>query len=85
MRHGESRASALWGKGEGRWRRAIVCLTAVAALCAPASALAQPKAPAPTVAVTAEVVAPTVVSADVAIAPAVDTSTVYDWLANWTW
>lgn len=74
MRHGESRASALWGKGEGKWRRAIVCLTAVAALSAPASALAHPKAPAPTVVSTEEVVAPTV-----------EASTVYDWFANWTW
>jgi hypothetical protein len=38
MRHEDSRASALWGKGEGRWRRAIVC-SAVAALCAQAGAL----------------------------------------------
>ncbi len=74
MRHGESRASALWGKGEGRWRRAIVCLTAVGALCAPASALAVPKVATPTVDPTEEV------TAQVA-----DTATVLDWLANWTW
>lgn len=77
MRYGESRASALWGKGEGRWRRAIVCLTAVAALSAPASALAVPKAdvpPAPTVDPVVEVVA-----------PVAGTEPVFEWLANWTW
>jgi hypothetical protein len=78
MRHGDSRGSALWGKGEGRWRRGIVCLTAVAALCAPASALAVPKAAAPTV-------APTVVPVTEVVEPAADTSTVLDWFANWTW
>ena len=74
MRHGDSRASALWGKGEGRWRRAIVCLTAVAALCAPGSALAGNWEAAPAVAPAAEVAAP-------ADAPA----PVFAWLANWTW
>jgi anti-sigma-K factor RskA len=78
MRHGDSRGSALWGKGEGRWRRAIVCLTAVAALSAPTSALAVPKAAAPTVAPTVDPVAEVV-------APDADTATVYDWFANWTW
>jgi anti-sigma-K factor RskA len=78
MRHGDSRGSALWGKGEGRWRRAIVCLTAVAALCAPASALAVPKAAAPTVAPTVEPVAEVV-------EPGADAATVFDWFANWTW
>jgi hypothetical protein len=35
--------------------------------------------------VTAEIVAPAVVSTEEALAPIVDTSTVYDWFANWTW
>ena len=78
MRYGDSRASALWGKGEGRWRRGIVCLTAVAALCAPGSALAGAKAQDPAVvlqvAQTVEVAAPTA-----------DAEPVFAWLANWTW
>ena len=78
MRHGDSRGSALWGKGEGRWRRGIVCLTAIAALSAPGSALAGLKssapADAPQVAPTAEVAEPTTV---------VESS--FAWLANWTW
>jgi len=39
MRHGDSRASALWGRGDVRWRR-IVCVSAVTALCVQASVLA---------------------------------------------
>jgi len=78
MRHGDSRASALWGKGDGRWRRRIVCLTAIAALSAPGSALAGLKSSAqavePQVAPTAEVAEPT---------PVVESS--FAWLANWTW
>jgi hypothetical protein len=78
MRHGDSRGSALWGKGEGRWRRGIVCLTAIAALSAPGSALAGLKSSAPAfelqVAPTAEVAEPTTV-----VEPS------FAWLANWTW
>jgi hypothetical protein len=78
MRHGDSRGSALWGKGEGRWRRGIVCLTAIAALSAPGSALAGLRssvpAVAPPVAPTTEVAEPTTV---------VESS--FAWLANWTW
>jgi hypothetical protein len=81
MGHGESRASALWGKGEGRWRRSIVSLTAVAALCAPTSALAVPKAAAPTVAPEVALLAP---AAEVT-APEAEAAPVFDWLANWTW
>jgi hypothetical protein len=78
MRHGDSRASALWGKGEGRWRRGIVCLTAVAALCAPGSALAGPKSDAP-----ADIsqVAPAVETSE----PTATTASTFAWLANWTW
>jgi hypothetical protein len=78
MRHGDSRASALWGKGEGRWRRGVVCLTAVAALCAPGSALAGMKSSEPAVVLE---VAPTVVVAE----PTADTGSTFAWLANWTW
>ena len=78
MWHGDSRASALWGKGEGRFRRGTVCLIAIAALSAPGSALAAPKstapAVAPEVALTAEVAEPTVV-----------VESTFAWLANWTW
>lgn len=79
MWHEDSRASALWGKGEGRFRRGIVCLIAIAALSAPGSALAGLKssdAPevAPQVAPTAEVAEPTVV-----------VESTFAWLANWTW
>ncbi len=74
MRHGDSRASALWGKGEGRWRRGIVCLTAVAALAAPGSALAGPRSNAPEVAPAAEIAEPAAAAAPV-----------FAWLANWTW
>ena len=78
MRHGDSRASALWGKGEGRWRRGIVCLTAIAALAAPGSALAGLKSSAPAFAPldapTTEVAEPTTVA-----------ESSFDWLANWTW
>lgn len=74
MRHGDSRASALWGKGEGRWRRGIVCLTAVAALYAPSSALAGYGWAAPTATPTVEVAEPTA-----------DPAPVFAWLANWTW
>ena len=74
MRHGDSRGSALWGKGEGRWRRGIVCLTAIAALAAPGSALAGLKSVALQVPPTAEVTEPTAV---------VESS--FAWLANWTW
>lgn len=77
MRHGD-RGSALWGKGEGRWRRGIVCLTAIAALAAPGSALAGLKSsePAvePQVAPAAEVAEPTTV-----------VESTFAWLANWTW
>ena len=55
----------------------MVCLTAVAALCAPGSALAGGKANsavAPQVAATVEVAEPTV-----------DTTSTFGWLANWTW
>lgn len=78
MRHGDSRGSALWGKGEGRWRRRMVCLTAVAALCAPGSALAGVKANDSAVALQ---VAPTVEVAE----PTVNTVSTFGWLANWTW
>jgi hypothetical protein len=75
MRHGDSRASALWGKGEGRWRRGVVCLTAVAALCTPGSALAAgQKADAPAAAPATELAGPTA-----------DPAPVFTWLANWTW
>jgi hypothetical protein len=77
MRYGDSRASALWGKGEGRWRRRLVCVTAVAALCAPGSALAGVKANDSA----ALQVAPTVVVAE----PTTDTASTFSWLANWTW
>ena len=75
--HGDSRASALWGKGEGRWRRVVVCLTAVAALSAPGSALAAPKSGAPV----ALEVAPVVEVAE----PTDTAESSFAWLANWTW
>ena len=78
MWHGDSRASALWGKGEGRFRRGIVCLIAIAAVSAPGSALAGQRTSAPAV---APQVAPTV---EVAEPTAVVEST-FAWLANWTW
>ena len=78
MRYGDSRASALWGKGEGRWRRGIVCLTAIAALCAPSSALAGVKAQDRAVDLQ---VAPAVEVAD----PVADPAPVFAWIANWTW
>jgi len=53
-------------------------LTAVAALCAPTTALAVPKAAAPTLAPTVDPVAEVV-------EPTADTATVFDWFANWTW
>jgi hypothetical protein len=74
MQNGDSRASALWGKGEGRWRRTIVCLTAVAALSAPSSALAGYGWAAPTA-------APAVQIAE----PVANPAPVFAWLANWTW
>jgi hypothetical protein len=52
-------------------------LTAVAALCAPASALAVPKAPVPS--------APTVDPVAEVVTATADTETVFDWFANWTW
>jgi hypothetical protein len=78
MRYGDSRASALWGKGEGRWRRRIVCLTAVAALCAPSSALAGPKGNDP--AVDLQIASAAEVAEPVAVA-----EPVFAWFANWTW
>ena len=78
MRYGDSRASALWGKGEGRWRRGVVCLTAIAALCAPSSALAGGKAQDRAVDLQ---VAPAVDVAE----PTADTAPVFVWIANWTW
>jgi hypothetical protein len=75
MRQEDSRGSALWGKGEGRWRRAIVCVTAVAALCAPTSALAGLKTAEPVQ------VAPVVEVAE----PVTSTESSFSWLANWTW
>ena len=78
MRHGDSRASALWGKGEGRWRRGIVCLTAIAALAAPGSALAAPRSSAPADEPQA---APTAVVEE----PTSAVESTFAWLANWTW
>ena len=78
MWYGDSRASALWGKGEGRWRRGIVSLTAVAALCAPGTALAGVKAHDPPV---VQQVAQTVEVAE----PTASAEPVFAWLANWTW
>ena len=78
MRYGDSRASALWGKGEGRWRRGLVCLTAVAALCAPSSALAGNGWAAPTA-------APAVAVAEPVAEPVAASAPDYGWFANWTW